>query len=345
MSKNSIKTFFKNKKIAYNNYLKTHKKFNIFQEYFICFFLTIISSILITLGFKLFLSPNVDNSITIVSGGTSGIGMITQLIFQICKSKINTYTIYSITYFTINIPIFFLAFKIGIKYGIFTIINIGLTSIFTNFINIDFLNEFANQIACVIKVDGVYFQAGIMTRLILAAIFSSLGTVVALSADTSAGGIDTFAHYLSIKKSSSLGKYFIIINSLIILVYSVLDLVYRGFTTQGLTNATFVLVIAIVYQLFLSIIVDALNRNNIKEQLQIITNKEDVYKALIKNSRHGATVVNAKGAYTNENKYIIYMVIVKSEIPKMVNIIKEVDPNSFINVVDIRKIYGRFILR
>ena len=62
----------------------------------------------------------------------------------------------------------------------------------------------------------------------------------------------------------------------------------------------------------------------------IITSHADEIKEMILNDLgHGATILKGRGAYTNENKYIIFVVIPKRDYYKLRNGIKKIDKNAF----------------
>ena len=62
----------------------------------------------------------------------------------------------------------------------------------------------------------------------------------------------------------------------------------------------------------------------------IVTNKADAIKDMIINELgHGATILNGKGAYTEEKKYIIFSVIPKRDYYKLKEGIKKIDKKAF----------------
>ena len=73
-------------------------------------------------------------------------------------------------------------------------------------------------------------------------------------------------------------------------------------------------------------------------------NSNDLQKVLLANFKHGCTVVEAKGAFSGEGKKIIYMVVSSFEVKKVIGVIQEYDPQSFINVVSVQALYGRFYI-
>ena len=62
----------------------------------------------------------------------------------------------------------------------------------------------------------------------------------------------------------------------------------------------------------------------------IITSHANEIKEMILNDLgHGVTILKGRGAYTNENKYIIFVVIPKRDYYKLRNAIKKIDKNAF----------------
>ncbi len=62
----------------------------------------------------------------------------------------------------------------------------------------------------------------------------------------------------------------------------------------------------------------------------IITTEADKIKKMILNELgHGATILKGKGAYSNDNKYIIFVVIPKRDYYKLREGIKKIDPKAF----------------
>lgn len=330
-----------------NDYLDVNKKRRIIFEYITTFFGTVLSALLMAVAFKTFLSPNVANATVIVSSGASGFARTISLIAEmITHNNENVYLTYSIAYAVINIPVIYVAFRfLSVRFGIFTLINVAIVSLLTNFVNLDFINLIAKHIACIIETDGgVVFQAGLLTRTFIAAILGALSSCVAFACGTSNGGADTISYCLALRKSTSVGPYMFIINGVIIVVYTILSLFKGGYNQTNIADACLVFIFAILYQLILSVVVDAINRLNKKEQLQIITKKENLTTHLLANIARGATVVRSKGAFTGQDRFIIYTTVSVHETKKVISIARHYDPECFINITRVKQVYGRFLL-
>ena len=84
---------------------------------------------------------------------------------------------------------------------------------------------------------------------------------------------------------------------------------------------------------------------NKKVQLQIVTSEPRVAKMLIQQFPHGCTIVDAKGAFYNSDKKIIFTVISSFELKKATQIIYKIDPHAFVTVNNAFRVYGKFFLK
>jgi len=350
--------YFSTKKKELKKYLNSHDKARVVLEYLIALFATLISAFLCSFAYKAFLSPSNQNILTLIAGGVSGLARTIALIFEMCgvKSSSND-LVYSISYFIINIPLLYIAFRyVGTRFAIFSALNVALVSIFTGFVieKLPFVDKLATNIACLIKVDEggaiSYYQAGILPRVLIAALFNGVSTSLAFAAGVSAGGSDILSFYFSSRKSTNVGKYVLAINTSVMVLFSSLYLckecvTNHGYDSEYLADAVLILIFAIVYSLILALVIDFINRRNKKEQIQIITKEENLCKFLLANIHHGATIVRAKGAFTGEDRIIIYMVVSIYETKNIITLIREADPKCWINVTSVKQVYGRFFIR
>ena len=81
-----------------------------------------------------------------------------------------------------------------------------------------------------------------------------------------------------------------------------------------------------------------------EDELDEIVNKGLKYsligQALIEKLDISVTYLQGIGGYTGQDKDLIYCVISRLELPKMLEIIKEIDPKAFVSVVDVHEVYG-----
>ncbi|MCQ2792394.1 MAG: YitT family protein [Bacilli bacterium] len=346
-----MKNFVNEYKMRRKQYLAKHKKTEIAAEYAQSLIAMLFCAFISALTFKIFLSPDESiGALPLISGGASGVSKSISIIFDIATNRgVDQTLVYSIAYTLVNIPLFYLAFRyIGFRFAIFTVINVVATSLMTNFFNFSFINPLAKNIACVIKLDdGSLIQAGLLARTIIAGISSGVTSALAITAGGSAGGSDTVSYYFSMRKSSNVGRYMIIINSIIFTIFvflnAVSEKVIDNFPMETvIANALLILLFELIFSFVTSLVIDMIARHNKKDQVQIITKVENLSKLLLANIPHGATIVRSKGAFTGEDHIIIYVIVSTYETKEVIKLVRDADPNSFINVTSVKQVYGRF---
>ena len=102
---------------------------------------------------------------------------------------------------------------------------------------------------------------------------------------------------------------------------------------------------SLVYFFTSSTIVDTLSSRDKKNQLQIITSNKNLPDVLINYFPHSCTIVDGKGAYTKQNKLVVYTVISIFEVRRAIKIIQEIDSNAFITITKVNQVVGRFFIQ
>ena len=59
---------------------------------------------------------------------------------------------------------------------------------------------------------------------------------------------------------------------------------------------------------------------------------------------HSATIVQGKGAYSKQEKLVIYIVLSTKEVKKCISLVKEFDQNAFIVSTKVNSLSGRFYI-
>ena len=78
-----------------------------------------------------------------------------------------------------------------------------------------------------------------------------------------------------------------------------------------------------LYMIIASMIVNLLNVQNKKECVQIITTNVNLAQVILANISHVCTLIECKGVYLGDQKYLIYMTVRKNEAKKVVKLLKE----------------------
>jgi len=310
-------------------------------------FIAAFTALFYAFAFYCFITPAVENHTTIegssvITGGVGGISQVIYLIIRLCGGTIDQYTLQSISYFALNIPILLFAyFKIGKKFAILSVVNVGLSSVFIqifggNFFGVKFDFPLATKIAEALQEEH-------LTRVIFGGIAIGFSSALAFKNEISCGGIDVFSYYFSLRKSTSVGKYATAINSFIILVFTCLTVaINKGdFVNVALLNFMY----GCFYLLVVMLVVDVINIRNKKVQIQIITSLEGLEHVLIANFPHSTTIVKGKGGYSHADKNILYMVVSSNEAKRVINLVKRVDDHAFITVTSLIQTYGNFFIK
>lgn len=294
---------------------------------------SLVSAFLFAYGFRAFVAPSIINPETgqlvtpLISGGISGLSqVILKLleVFGIHFTPDQHNLLLSVLYFVINVPLFLLAFfKIGRKFAIFSLINVILVSLLISFIPLEWTTLFN-------------LTDDFLARALFAGLLNGLSTSLAVRLGHSGGGIDIISIYVSSKTHSSMGKYNLLVNVLIILSFTFLS-DFRSYAVTALYT--------IVYLFTSAKVIDGFCLRNKKLQLQIITTREDMAALLIQNLPHGCTVVDAKGAYHGNPKKIIYMDISFGEVKETMKIIRKIDKDAFVSVLLVQNVYGKFFIQ
>ena len=92
----------------------------------------IVAAAIFAFGFCAFVTPAPNGTFTVVTGGVSGISQNIALVIEMIIGRpIGNNTVQSISYFVLNVPIFFFAFfAVGKRFAIYTLITVGASSLF-----------------------------------------------------------------------------------------------------------------------------------------------------------------------------------------------------------------------
>ena len=327
-------------KKRFNDYKYDHVRFFIGLNAASSLLCAIIAAALYAFAFYCFITPYVVNHATIdgssiITGGVGGVSQVIALILELCGANIDPYTVQSIFYIVLNVPILLFAFfKVGKKFAIFTLINVLLSSLFI---------QLFKHIPLTSQVAEALVNESHLTRILFAGVCVGTGSAIAYKGGVSCGGVDVFSYYFATKNSTSVGKYTATLNAIIIVAYTTLTIIINNGDLVHIAFLNFVY--SLVYIFVNMLIVDLINTKNKKVQLQIITNHEDMSSILISNFPHGTTLVNAEGGYTHAQRKIIYMTISSNEVKRVVSLVRKVDEHAFVSVYPLIQAYGNFFIK
>lgn len=320
---------------------------------------TALSAFIFAFGFNTFIQPNfsaigVDSSQATIkylaSCGASGISQSFCALLRIfglefMNSDINFNILYWIFYSTINIPLFFLGFfRVGKKFAVYSFINVILASIFGIFLKSNDPNFFINVIGSKLINETV-------ARVLFAGICTGLASALSYKIDSTAGGTDIIAFFISEKKSVLIGKWSAFFNVIIVSTYLILSCVPLNesifpangeFTAIEPATAFIIFLFTMLYMIIVTLVVDIINTKNKKYLLEIITPNYNLSQSIIASVPHGCTITNGVGGYSGKPVYTIQITVRKSEVKQIVKLTRAIDPKAFINVLPMEQVYGKF---
>ena len=317
------------------NYFYDHPRQAFVATYLASFIVAATSAVIYAFGFTTFTTA-ADTSNNIITGGLSG---LCQVIIQIIRlfgvKDISFYTLQSILYFVLNIPLFFFAFfKISKRFAVGTLVNVGLSSLFIQlFSGLEFVQAIQSN---------PFVQDSFLARALFAGIFVGVSSSLCFIFDLSCGGGDIVSYYLSMRKSTGAGKYSIIINVSILALYFTFYMVGNN---GDFTNIVVIVLFSILYQFVSGFTIDRINLRNAKIKIEIITTNFDMPDVLLQIFPHSATLSKVEGAYSHQDKLSIIMVVSSNEMKKVIKVVRSVDKHSFVMTYRIHQVYGNFFVR
>ena len=300
-------------------------------------FFAAVAAFIFAFGFTCFITPGsgAEHPFKIVTGGISGLSQNIAKIVEICGGKLSDNIIEAMGYTLFNIPLLIFAFiKIGKRFSILTALNVILSSVFITLIPMWGISD---------AIGNHFLIAGQpVARLLFGGACTGLGSALAFKGEISCGGIDIISYYFSLRKSTSVGKYSIMVNGIIVSLYSVLLLIDN---INNFDTAIISLFYSAFYILVANLVIDTINLRNKKVQIQFITKNPNLTKVLISHFPHGATITKAEGAYTHDEEIIVYMIVSSFELKSAVSLARKVDPHVFITATSLIQVYGNFYIR
>ncbi len=272
-----------------------------------------LAALIYAAGMNYFVFPH-----NLYSGGLFG---ITQLLFHVANNSLGiavSRQYISVFYFILNIPLFYLLFKIMRK------------SFFAKTIYVVLLQSLFMML---IPIPKELVISDRLTAVLAGAIVTGIGLGMVLRAAASSGGLDIIGLYFSRKSMGfSVGKISITVN---LCIYAVSGLLFGAET----------MIYSMIYSFIISFIIDRFHYQNISITSLVISREEGMSDHIMKELDRGSTIIKGTGAYTKEESNILLTVISKYEKRILTKIVQNHDPHAFVIFVDATDVRGNFIKR
>lgn len=276
------------------SFLKGNNKENL-KEYFYA----VAGCLIYAVGFNMLIVP-----LGLYSGGFMGLSqLINWVLVNVFGIVIpESFNFVGILFFIINVPLFYMAFRILSKeYAIKSLISVGVVT----------------AAMSIVPVAAVPVVSDYLTASIIGGMICGVGGGFILRGRMAGGGQDIIGVCCAKKYPNfSVGKVSIIIN---LIVFGFCFFIYN------IEMVIYSLIFATVYALA----IDKVHIRNINMTAMIFTKKTGIAKAVMEEMHRGVTDWVGEGAYTQQESYVLYVVLSKYEVTQLKEIVHKIDPHAF----------------
>jgi uncharacterized membrane-anchored protein YitT (DUF2179 family) len=266
----------------------------------------LLGSAVYAFGLQYFLLPN-----SLMEGGVTGIGVLLNYAAGWPLS---------ITTLLLNIPLFLLGWKaLGKSQMLYTIVGTVSLSLFLA------LFEYLTRQGWIVP-----FESTSDTMLVAlyagATLGTGLGIVFRFGGTT--GGIDIIARILS-RRGFSMGQIILVFDAVIIGV----SMLYIS-----LEKVLYTLVVVFIASKIIDFIQDG--AYSAKAFSIFSDHSAAIANQITIELERGVTLMPAKGAFSGQNKEIVYCVVGRHETRRLKSIVRNIDPRAFIVIADVHDVLG-----
>ena len=273
--------------------IKAAQTWDDLRDYLLC----VLGGVIYAAGINLIVFP-----IGLYIGNMTGIAQIIQDLVRLVIP--NLADIRGLLLLALNAPLLVISFTtINRKFFFKTVITIIVMSIAMQLIPVRLI------------VPGI---TDMLTLCIIGGLVTGLGAGLSLRSGGSGGGVDILGVYFSLKRNDfSVGKVSLFI-SLLVYVYALFN-----FPAE-------VVIYSVIFTLIYITTIDRVHFQNVKTQITIVSQNKGVLDLITKQIVRGASYWDAKGAYTDEPRFLIMTVVSKYELIRLRKLVFELDPKAFL---------------
>lgn len=256
-------------------------------------------------GLNLFLIPA-----NVFSAGMTGIAQIAEHLLSNVGLSIDT----GILIFLLNVPVFVLGF-----------IRLGKSAMILSFANVISMSFFTTLVPVGQVTDNVLMNA------ITGGVMLGIGAGLSLKFGFTTGGLDIVSLLLSKTTGRTVGNYMMLLNGVIVIVAGFF------FTWESALYT-------IITIFTMSTVVDYVHTSHQKMTAFINTgNSAVMIEVLSRELLRGLTVIPARGGFSSTEREVIMVVFTRYELYTLKQVVADMDPNSFTNIVATDSVVGSFL--
>lgn len=273
----------------------------------------VVGCFLLAGAYVLFINPY-----RIVPGGVYGAGIVLHSIFP--NIQVGTFGL------MLDVPLLMIAFRVfGGMFGSRTIVAAILTPIMMN--GLTYLIGEDPSLMFGGKID---LSNDIIVACVFGGLIAGIGVGLVIKTRATTGGTDILAMLLSKYTHLPFSRSILVVDSFVV----VFGIIVLGDWRLPLYSLITIYVIARM----IDMVIDGARYDKL---LFIISDKHDLLEGFIlEEMGRGATYIKSSGMYTKKDKDMIFLVVSRREVTTVQNKIKEIDPESFMVVVNAHETFG-----
>ena len=329
-----------------------------FQNNWKAILVILICSVFYSFGIMMFLAKAAT-----IPSGLSAISVSLAYIFPIVKPFL------SFLYLGLNIPLILIFWtKLKKKFLLLTIIFLVSNAVFGYIFSLPVIDEwFQNKIFVFIDnangeitdENGEFLSNQIIAQgwpvllyVVLALTFCGPSGAIIWKKGASTGGTDLVAHFFSTKKKKDVGLFLTVVGCLIAFTALIIIWSFKNFGTaairqeiNGFKNLFGVQAVgSVIYIYTTGVIINIMYPKYKKVLMRIDTKEHKLIVDWLEKSEywHPYKIVESESGYTKQKIYSIESIVLLLESEDIARRIKKVEPNAWISVQPISRIYGRF---
>ncbi|KJR97395.1 MAG: membrane protein [Peptococcaceae bacterium BRH_c4a] len=257
--------------------------------------------LLTALGLDIFLIPS-----KIAAGGVSGIATVLHYILHVPVGM---------TMLLLNIPLFIMGiYRLGLKFG---------------------FRSLYGTISLSLLVDGLAPYMPVPTRdPLLASIFGGvlvgLGLGLVFKYRGTTGGTDLAAAVIRTYTGANVGQLLFMVDAFVVLA--------AGFSFKSWELAMYALITIFITAWLIDVVQQGFSYA--KAFYIISSQPEKMTAAVLQEINRGATVLRGRGAYSGTDRDVLLVVVNRSEVTRLKDLIYEIDSKAFVILTDAHEVLG-----
>jgi uncharacterized membrane-anchored protein YitT (DUF2179 family) len=263
--------------------------------------MAIAGSFLYTLGIRLFITPH-----KLFTGGLPGLSIILEYLTGLPAGVMSA---------VISLPVFLLGYRYLSKGFLF--------KTFLSMLYIAFFLDFN------IIFQKFFYLDDLLASCLMAGVFYGLGIGLVLKSGSALGGATVINFIIKKKWGLNFTTTNFIMSSVVVLI---------GTMINDFTSAVYTVIYLFLGNIILKKVLIGFNQHNL---VLIISEKyKEIAEKIMTELGHGVTLLRGRGAYTNDDKCVIYCIIPTGQIVQLKKFIKKTDKTAFVCITETSEIQG-----